>query len=190
MKGKLKTRKSAIIIAAVIFITGIIVFCISWIHMPGIHFLFGFMHADVREDCYLYNPKEDKFLGQTEVTVKGGGNFITGKFNGEISVAGYEINGEPTHDIPMSMEDSILTILYVGITGKMEKNDEGTEYWMSDFSERNYIMYIDQKNTDGFSVSVGKEKEHIYAVHAVSEEKAREVFKKTVLRGHENVIWD
>lgn len=190
MRERVKAKKTIIIIAVLVLIIGIGTGCALWMRTSGIHFLFGFMRADVKEKCYLYNPKEDKFLGQKEVVIKGGGNGVTKKFNGEISVDGYEIEGDSVNDSPMERNDSVCMTTYAGITGAMEKKEEGTEYWKSQVSERIYTVYVDVKNSDDFSICVGEAEEPLYVVHAASEEKAREVFQKVVLQGKENVVWD
>lgn len=190
MKGKLKAKKKVIIIAIMVLIMGIGMTCVLWLRMPGIHFLFGFMHADVKENCYLYNPKEDRFLGQTEVVIKGGGNGITNKFNGKISVAGYEVKGESFQNLPMERENYIWMTTYAGVNGVMEKNEEGMEFWKSKVSERIYVVYVNVKNSDDFALWVGESKAPLYVVHAGSEEKARKVFQTVVLQGKENVVWD
>lgn len=187
---KNKARKRVIFIAVMIFAVGIGIICILWMDTPGIHFLFGFMHADVRENCYLYNPKEDKFLGKTEVVIRGQENGITKKFNGEISVVSYEVKGETNIDFSTYREGAIWMMTYAGIAGTLRENEEGIESWKAKVDERMYTVYVNVKNSDDFVIEVGESEEPLYAVHAVSEQKAREVLKQIVLQGKGNVVWD
>lgn len=191
MREMMKNKKKTVILAvAVILMIGICTACMLWMRTPGIHFLFGFVHADLKEKCYLYNPKEDKFLGQTEVVIKGNGNGITKKFDGEVSVVGYELEGEPVDSILMQEENSIWNMQYVCVTGSMKENSEGVKSWTPEVNPNCYVVNVDTKNSGDFSIAIAGMEEPLYVVHAVSEEKAREVFQTVVIQGRENVVWD
>ena len=133
-----------------------------WMRTPGIHFLFCFVHADLKEKCYLYNPKEDKFLGQTEVVIKGSGNGITKVFDGEVLVAGYELEGETVDSIPMQKEDSIWNMQYACVTGSIKENSEGVESCIHpdgkkcfvEHSKSNTVMTDDQNLDAGNYLAV------------------------------------
>lgn len=190
MKKIIQNKKKAVILTiAAILLIGICIGCMLWMRTPGVHFLFGFIRADLKENGYLYNPKEDKFLGQTNVVIKGNGNGITGKFNGEVSVAGYEVEGKPFADISKG-KDSIWSIYYIGISGSMKENSSDIEAWTPEFSTLRYFVDFDTKNSNDFSIAIMGIEEPLYVVHAATEEEAREVFQAVVMHGMENVVWN
>ena len=168
-----------ILLLVLVFIAGIVFICVLWMHTPGIHFLFGFMHADVKESCYLYNPNKEKFLGKTEVVVRGWRNGITKKFYGTISVAGYEAVGARNFDdFSAERENSKILIIYGGMEHTLKVDSSGGEYWDSEMKYQ-YWAYIDTRNNNDFIIDIVDDaSNNIYTICADTEEEAKDKFKK------------
>lgn len=171
-------------IILVFFVLGMCIACILWMYKPGIHFIPGFMHADVRENAYLYDAGKEAFLGETEVMIKGSGNNITKKFKGEISVSGYELEGGKPDSVPIDKEGSIWKVMYAGF-GKMGKDEDGTERWEAAISDISYYLQLDVRDSDNFVVSIldsNPPGSSLFVISADTEEKAKEVFQSIVLK--------
>lgn len=178
MKGKKFNKKIVMISAVFIVMIGVIItICVLWMRSPGIHFLLGFMRADSKEKCYIYDSEKDEFLGQTEVTIKGRSNGITKKFRGEVSVDGYELDAAPVDESEADTENSIWETVYHG-AGKMKKDENGEDYWGAAVSSYLYHVRINTKNSDEYCIAVSGVDEGIFIIHAASEKEARVLFKK------------
>ena len=189
MKEKKFYKKIVIITSVSVVLAGIIlILCLLWMRTPGIHFLFGFMRADTREMCYIYDAEKDEFLGQTEVIIKGKGNGITKRFKGEMSVEGYKIEGEPIDYTESFMQGSVWKAHYTG-TGKLKRDKNGEEYWGAGISKYSYVFCINTKNSDEYCVIVlGENDEYLHIIHATSEKEAKSVYQKLILPSEVNEI--
>lgn len=178
MKEKI-LKKKIVIPAVLVVIAGICIACVLWIRTPGIHFLFGLMHADVKEKCYIYDVEKDEFLGQTEVMIRGRGNGITKKFRGEMSVDGYGVEGADGDDsFPIDREGIVWRTMYVGYSLVTKKDEEGNEYAKPKRSKFFYFLYVNTRNSDEFCLAVAGGDESFHVIHAASEKEARQVFEK------------
>jgi len=178
----LKMGKEKTII--VVFVIGICIACVLGMFRPGIHFMPGFVHADVKDTCYVYDFDQEKFIGQTEVVIKGFD--VMKKFNGKVSVAGYEVTTSPIDSIMTSVNDSIWSVSYTGIGGSMIADSKGEEHWESEFDKYLYYLEVDVDNSDTYVVTIAdiEANKSLYAIHAESEEKAWGVFQSLVLKGY------
>ncbi|HBI62225.1 MAG TPA: hypothetical protein DDY31_13610 [Lachnospiraceae bacterium] len=171
-------------ITITVFIIGICIACVLGMFRPGIHFMPGFVHANVKDTCYVYDFDQEKFIGQTEVVIKG--NDIMKKFSGKISVVGYEVTNSPVDSIMTDKNDSIWSVSYTGIGGSMIADTEGGERWESEFDKYLYYLEVDKDNSDTYVITIvdTETNKNLYAIHAESEEKAWGVFHSLVLKGY------
>lgn len=179
MKEKKIPKKIILIPIVLVLIAAVTVACDSWMRTPGIHFMLGFMRADIKDTCYIYDSDKDEFLGQTEVMIKGRGNGITKKFRGEISVDGYAIEEELPEYTPIHMIDSIWQTEYAGFW-KIKKDKNGEEYLEAAFSKYSYYLRINTKNSREYMIAVSNTEDNDcpFMIHAASEKEARKLFQK------------
>lgn len=170
-------KRKYILLLTIVLIVGVGTVSVLWIRSPGIHFFLGFMHADVKESCYLYNPDEEKFYGKADAAIQGWRNGITQRFYGTISVAGYEVPGV-FDNYSAKKEGSKVLIIYTGVEHKLKTDSSGGEYWDPEMKYQ-YWTYIDTGNNNDFVIDIVDENSNnIYAICADTEEEAKDRFKK------------